>query len=113
MSPRFWEAVYWKSPFEAFANTRQLEDFFVVDVRPTGVVNGKFQLGEAVVCLASEIGKGREWIVRTRTWQMFFRLATTALGYHVESLNYNNPYVGNYKGEQMPDVIIVRKILPK
>ena len=102
---------YWKNPFESYANTRQLVEFFINDIRPTGIVNGKMQQAEAEVCLSDEIGLGREWCVTTHLGA-HLKPGDLAKGYLVDTLNSNNVEMSSYQNLQLPDVILVRKHFP-
>jgi nonsense-mediated mRNA decay protein 3 len=102
---------YWKSPFESYATTRQMVEFFINDIRLTGDVNGKFQMADAEVCLADEVGQGREWCVKTHLGALL-RPGDLAMGYLIDTLNPNNTEINDYIDMAKPDVILVRKHFP-
>lgn len=99
---------YWKHKFDVLASSRVMTDFYVVDISLTGLVNGKFQQAIATVCLLSEVGEGREWIVQTHLGSML-NPGDTVKGYLLSNINFNNEDLGKYRPEQLHDVILVRK----
>lgn len=111
---RAWEmegTVYWKGPFASLATTRQFAEFFVIDIERTGVVNGKYYQARATVCLSSEVGKGREWVIQTHLGGVL-SIGDTAKGYLVSGINHNNNEIGSYREDTFPDVILVHKHYP-
>lgn len=99
---------YWKHSFDVLASSRSMVDFYVIDISLTGLVNGKFQQAVATVCLADEVGAGREWIVQTHLGAVL-NPGDTVKGYYLDSHNFNNEDLGKYRAEQLSDVILVRK----
>ena len=114
VSLRAWEldgTVYWKNAFDPLASTRQLAEFFVVDIERTGVVNGKYSQARATICLSSEVGTGREWVVLTHLGNVL-NIGDLAKGYLVSALNHNNDEISKYRDQQIPDVVLVHKHFP-
>lgn len=99
---------YWKHSFDVLASSRTMVDFYVIDVSLSGLVNGKFQQAIATVCLLSEVGEGREWIVSTHLGALLSP-GDTVKGYLLENMNFNNDDLPKYRPEQLTDVILVRK----
>lgn len=104
---------FWKNPFESYASSRQMSEFFINNITPMGVFNGKYQLAQAEVCLADEIGQGREWCITTHLGNLL-KPGDLAKGYFVEGLNANSTaFEGYQRGSiNIPDVILVRKHFP-
>ena len=102
---------YWKHSFDVLASSRQMVEFYVIDVSLTGMVNGRYQQAIATVCLSSEVGEGREWIVQTHLGSLL-NPGDLAKGYFLDSMNFNNDDLGKYKDDQLQDVILVRKHFP-
>ncbi|KNH09382.1 hypothetical protein XU18_0067 [Perkinsela sp. CCAP 1560/4] len=108
-------ALYWKKSFKPIASSRQLVEFFVIDiVARKGVVNGKLQLAEATICMEDEIGQGREWIVNTHLGNVL-KPGDSAMGYLLPSVNSTNEDfdVMVSRGQCRGDVLLVHKRLPK
>eukprot|EP01059_Diplonema_ambulator_P019484 TRINITY_DN3283_c0_g1_i1.p1 TRINITY_DN3283_c0_g1~~TRINITY_DN3283_c0_g1_i1.p1 ORF type:complete len:529 (+),score=201.92 TRINITY_DN3283_c0_g1_i1:170-1588(+) len=105
-------ATYWKSPFTACATTRVMTQFYVLDVEIVpGAVNGKYQLADITVCRESEIGSGKEYIVRSHLGNVLYA-GDTAMGYDLGTINFNADGMESYSAEQMPEVVLVRKHYP-
>lgn len=103
--------LYWKSPFKPLATTKQLIEFYIVDIESTRQANGRFVLGRATVRLASDVGSGREWIVNTHLAHTLHP-GDSAMGYFLEAINHNDDEFEKYDAQLMPDVILVRKYYP-
>ena len=103
--------LYWKRPFSPLLDSRRMTDFYVIDTEPTGVVNGKYHQALVTVCLASEVGEGREWIVQTHLGGIL-NPGDYAKGYIVEHCNVNNGDTDSYKEDMLQDVVLVRKHFP-
>jgi len=101
--------LYWTHPFQPLTNSRQMAEFYVVDLQPTGVVNGKLHQAIATVCLSHEVGHGREFIVQTHLGALL-NVGDLCKGYFVSALNVNNEEFD--KEENLPDVVLVRKHFP-
>ncbi|RNE99946.1 nonsense-mediated mRNA decay protein 3 [Trypanosoma conorhini] len=104
---------YWKKPFSSIMSSRELTEFYVLECTPTGVTNGRYQLGIVTVCLSAEVGQGREWIVTSHLGGML-QPGDLAMGYLLEGKNFNNEEWDSqrYKPEQLQDVVLVRKHFP-
>jgi len=105
---------FWKMPFRSVASSRQLVEFYVIDLRILpGREHGKLQLADATVCLASEIGQGREWITKTHLGHQL-RPGDSAMGYLCSALNSNHEEFAQYmnSSKAQTDVILVHKFYP-
>ncbi|KAH9598592.1 Nmd3 [Trypanosoma melophagium] len=109
----FTGAFYWKKPFQPLMNSRQLTEFYVLQCSLTGVTNGRYQLGVVTVCLSSEVGAGREWIVSSHLGGIL-QPGDLAMGYLLQGTNFNNEEWDSqrYKPEQLQEVVLVRKHFP-
>ena len=108
-------SLYWKMPFRSVASSRDLQEFFMIDIaEKPGLANGRLNLGEATVCLASEIGMGREWIINTHLGNIL-KPGDIAMGYlltAVNSTNHEFDFELNHVGTK-GDVILVHKKFTK
>ena len=107
-------AQYWKRPFPSVSTVKQLIEFFVLDIRILpGYLNGVFQLADAVVTLASELGKGREWVTKTHLGHQLHP-GSSVMGYLLPALNVSqkdfNTYMNTSKAKT--DVMLVHKYFP-
>lgn len=102
---------YWKGAFPPLATTRQLLDFYIIDIERTGSINGKFHLAQATVCLDDEVGQGREWVIHTHLGAVL-NPGDLAKGYLLDRINHNNADIELYRQDQFQDVLLVRKHFP-
>jgi nonsense-mediated mRNA decay protein 3 len=105
---------YWKMPFLSVASSKQQSEFYIIDIRiMPGHSNGKMQLADATVCLANEVGQGREWIIRTHLGNVL-QPGDSAMGYLIPALNCNHDDFTEalLHNKTVPDVILVRKHYP-
>eukprot|EP00759_Apiculatamorpha_spiralis_P044569 PhF_6_TR41549/c0_g1_i1/m.62937/K07562/NMD3; nonsense-mediated mRNA decay protein 3 len=103
--------LYWKMPFLSVATAKHMKEFYVIDIRIVpGQSNGKYQLAEATVCLADEVGQGREWITKTHLGNAL-NIGDSAMGYFLPSLNVNHDdYAAlQHTSRVMSDVYLVRR----
>ncbi|EPY20960.1 nonsense-mediated mRNA decay protein 3 [Strigomonas culicis] len=106
-------SLYWKKPFQPLMTSREMTEFYVLECQLLPVTNGKYQLGLATVCLSTEVGEGREWIVQTHLGALL-NPGDLVKGYLMESHVFNNEDLdrARYKPEQLQDVVLVRKHFP-
>lgn len=103
---------YWKAPFKALLNSRQLVEYTVMDVEIVqGVKTHKWQLAEVQICKEEDIGNDNG-IVFTKTHMgHLLHPGDTVLGYDMKNSNYNDMNMDH--GTNYPDVILVRKVYHK
>ncbi|CAD2215828.1 nonsense-mediated mRNA decay protein 3 [Angomonas deanei] len=106
-------SLYWKKPFSPLMTSRQMTEFYVLECQLLPKTNGKYQLGIATVCLSSEVGEGREWIVQTHLGALL-NPGDLVMGYLLDSQVFNNDDLekNHYKPEQLQDIVLVRKYFP-
>ncbi|CBH12118.1 hypothetical protein, conserved [Trypanosoma brucei gambiense DAL972] len=109
----FTGTYYWKKPFLPLMNSREMTEFYVLQCTPTGVTNGRYHLGVVTVCLSSEVGYGREWIVTSHLGGLL-QPGDLAMGYLLEGRTFNHEEWENnkYKQDQLQEVVLVRKHFP-
>lgn len=102
--------LYWKKPFNVLINSREMEVFYVLRCDLLPVTNGTYQLGVVTVCLESEVGEGREWVVQSHLGALL-NPGDLVMGYLLENKNLNSEDIEEerYKAEQLQDVVLVRK----
>ncbi|CCW70171.1 unnamed protein product [Phytomonas sp. Hart1] len=106
-------SLYWKKPFPSLLTTREMSEFYVLECSPMAHTNGIFQLGLVTVCLSSEIGKGREWVVQSHLGGIL-NPGDLVKGYLLSSRNISNEDLddGRYRPEELQDVVLVHKFFP-
>lgn len=101
--------LYWRKPFRPLMNSRQMTEFYVLESILREVTNGSHQLGVVTVCLSSEVGKGREWIVESHLGGILHP-GDLVKGYLLDTCVFNNEDFDNsYKSEKLQDVVLVHK----
>lgn len=104
--------AFWKAPFRAISSASQLVEYCVLDVTPLGKTRGKFELVEVEVARSSDFGSN-DTVFRTVTHLgRFLQPGDLALGYDVQSSNYNQDDLTSLKGKSLPDVVLVKKVHP-
>jgi nonsense-mediated mRNA decay protein 3 len=114
--------LYWRQPFDSLATVRDLVEFIVLDIEPSGPVKGKFVLADAQVVRASGSGGtagdedgmgGGDGIFHTRTHLgAILQPGDTVLGFHVSRANYNSDAFEALDPTRTPDVVLVKKTYP-
>jgi len=109
--------VYWRAPFTSLAEAKDLVEFIVLDVEPTGQRKGKWFLSEVTVARASDLGvNGNNYFIRTHLGN-FLHPGDSVMGYMLTGTNFNNDEfndieTSNAYGSTIPDVVLVRKHYP-
>jgi len=109
--------IYWRAPFTSLADVRELVEFIVMDVEPLGVHKGRFQLAEATVRRASDLGANdTEYTTRTHLGAILHP-GDSVMGYHLTGSNFNNPEfeaieASRQYAPQIPDVVLIKKAYP-
>ncbi|KAL4782471.1 NMD3 family-domain-containing protein [Aspergillus varians] len=109
LSPR----IYWRAPFTSLADAKDLVEFIVLDVEPTGYSKGKMQLSEATVARASDFSGDRQFFARTHLGSIIHP-GDSVLGYMLNGANFNNSQFDEIDASKtynstIPDVILVKK----
>ncbi|KAI5451426.1 ribosome-binding protein [Naganishia albida] len=114
--------LYWRQPFDSLATVRDLVEFIVLDIEPSGPVKGKFVLADAQVVRNSGSGAtagdedgmgGGDGIFHTRTHLgAILQPGDTVLGFHISKANYNSDAFESLDPTRTPDVVLVKKTYP-
>ncbi|TLS30146.1 hypothetical protein PpBr36_02636 [Pyricularia pennisetigena] len=106
--------IYWRAPFRAIAESKDLVEFIVMDVEPSGVHKGRWSLGEATVARASDLGvNDKTYFARTHLSGLL-HAGDSVMGYMLTGTNFNNDEFqaledSNSFGSTIPDVVLVKK----
>lgn len=102
---------FWRSPFPSLASSRanELSEFLVLDTEITGVINGKFVLADVTIAKTNDMSQ--EILVRTHLGAILHE-GDTVLGHDLRTAQFNNEDWDSLKTEEIPEVILVRKIYP-
>nr|CCC48737.1 conserved hypothetical protein [Trypanosoma vivax Y486] len=109
----FTGTYYWKKPFLPLMNSREMTEFYVLQCTPTGITNGRYQVGVVTVCLSGEVGQGREWIVTSHLGGQL-QPGDLAMGYLLQGRSFNHEEWDSqrYRDEQLQEVVLVHKRFP-
>ena len=106
--------AFWHEPFSSLADVKELVEFIVMDIEPTGAKNGRFRLAEATVARSSDLGTiDTTYFTRTHLGGIL-NVGDEVMGYHLTKTNFNNP---NFEAleqshtfaSRIPDVVLIKK----
>lgn len=112
--------VYYRQPFEAICNPKQLVEYIVMDIEVIlhkdrnffpgqGKVSQKHVVADVWLVKASELGINENTVhVRTHLGHLL-KPGDSVLAYNIEDANINDENFDKLKKEHVPDVIIVKK----
>lgn len=105
--------IYWRSPFNSLAGVQDLVEFVVLEIEPTGLVQGRFILADVTVARSADLGlNDTQHYVRTHMGAIL-HVGDTVMGYHLIGGNFNNKEfegLESSKGQKdIPEVILVKK----
>ena len=106
--------IYWRAPFGPLADVKELVEFIVMDIEPTGVQKGRFFQAEATVARSSDLGvNDKTYFVRTHLGKVLHP-GDTVMGYQLTGTNYNNTNFealeeSSTYSSQIPDAVLVKK----
>uniref|UniRef100_A0A1I8PHD5 60S ribosomal export protein NMD3 n=1 Tax=Stomoxys calcitrans TaxID=35570 RepID=A0A1I8PHD5_STOCA len=112
--------VFYRAPFEAICNPKQLVEYVVMDVEIIMDKDRKYYPGQGqlsfrhVLCdiwvvRACELGINDNPIHTRSHLGHILKVGDSALGYNLGEANINNPEYDKLNAEQIPDVVLVRK----
>ncbi|CBF85414.1 hypothetical protein AN1711.2 [Aspergillus nidulans FGSC A4] len=109
--------IYWRSPFTSLAEAKDLVEFIVLDVEPTGHSRGKWFQSEVTVARASDFSGDKQYFTRTHLGSIIHP-GDSVLGYMLTGTNFNNAQFdeiesSNTYSSTIPDVILVKKFYPR
>lgn len=105
-------SVFFKWPFTPVVSTKAMVEFLVLDVEHTyerggGDMGGKFSVVEATVAPANDVSQ--TYFVRTHLGAIL-NAGDSVLGYDLRNTNFNHEQWNSLKEEQIPDIVLVRKV---
>ncbi|AET39881.1 ribosome-binding protein NMD3 Ecym_5097 [Eremothecium cymbalariae DBVPG len=102
-------SVYWRNPFMSLADVSQLIEFIVLEVEPTGYVNGKRVLADITVARASDMGvNDQTYYVRSHLGAICHP-GDSVMGYFIANSNYNSDLFDSLNFDRIPDIVLVKK----
>ncbi|KAJ5371238.1 60S ribosomal export protein NMD3 [Penicillium cataractarum] len=106
--------TYWRSPFKNLADVTELKEFIIMDIEPLGHSTGRYQLSEATVARASDLGSNdTTYYTRTHLGGIL-HVGDSVLGYHLTGTIFNDDNfeaieASSQYGSTIPDVVLVKK----
>jgi nonsense-mediated mRNA decay protein 3 len=106
--------IYWRAPFTNLADVHELVEFVIMDIDPLPTSKGRWQLAEATVAKASDLGRNdKSYYCRTHLGNVLHP-GDSAMGYMLTGTNFNSPQFealeeSNTYASQIPDVMLVKK----
>jgi nonsense-mediated mRNA decay protein 3 len=110
--------IYWRNPFSSLMDSKDLTEFIVMDIEASDTRNGKWQLAEATVARAADLGvNDNTYFVRTHLGHLL-KPGDSVLGYMLTGTNLNSPHFDAIEeshayGSTIPDVVLVKKFWPR
>lgn len=113
--------AFWKNPFEAICNPKQMIEFVVMDVEfrdqkafpGQGPVSMRHTLADVWVVKASELGLDDSTVhVRSHLGNLL-KPGDTVLGYDLRDANVNNGDFEKLSADTIPNVLLVKKSYDK
>lgn len=105
--------IYWRNPFLSLADSSQLVEFIVLDVEPIGINVGNKVLADITVARASDLGNNdQDYYVRSHLGGIV-HAGDSVMGYFIANSNYNSELFDELEYDQIPDVILVKKLYNK
>uniref|UniRef100_A0A183D538 60S ribosomal export protein NMD3 n=1 Tax=Gongylonema pulchrum TaxID=637853 RepID=A0A183D538_9BILA len=110
---------YYRDPFHAVFQSKQLVEFYVLDVEDVGNlkrasghgrISTKHRLVDVWVVPSDQVGHDDQQICTRSHLGHVLKPGDLVLGYHVRNINANSALLDEMKPDEVPDVILVRKI---
>lgn len=113
---------YWRSPFPALLNSRQLIEFTVLDIKKqspnsvnphvVGANSSRFALCEVTCARSSDFGVNDNQFEVMSHLGHLLKAGDTVMGYDLTTANFSDQAVTSLKGRQLPDIVLIRKTYP-
>ncbi|XP_060525572.1 60S ribosomal export protein NMD3 isoform X2 [Cylas formicarius] len=112
--------TYWRNPFNAICNPKQLVEYVVMDIEPImdkdrkffpgqGTISQKHVLADVWVVKASELGITENTIHSKTHLGHILKPGDSVMGYNLQDSNINDMSFDSLDRDNIPDVILVKK----
>eukprot|EP00479_Gromia_sphaerica_P013478 TRINITY_DN7526_c0_g1_i1.p1 TRINITY_DN7526_c0_g1~~TRINITY_DN7526_c0_g1_i1.p1 ORF type:complete len:296 (+),score=60.65 TRINITY_DN7526_c0_g1_i1:666-1553(+) len=105
--------TYFRYPFPAICNSRQLVEYIILDVHPLRTSEGKWSLARVECARSSDFGVNDTTFECVTHIGHILKAGDLCLGYDVTIANFNDNDLKTFKGKKLPDIVLVRKIYPR
>ncbi|CAG8787027.1 8817_t:CDS:2, partial [Gigaspora margarita] len=106
-------SVYWRQPFNSLATTKNLVEYYVLDVEPLGPTRGKYILADILVARSSDFGKNDITFYARSHLGGILSPGDNVMGYDLSSSNFNDFAYDSLNQNYLPDVVLVKKSYPQ
>ncbi|VDO81602.1 unnamed protein product [Heligmosomoides polygyrus] len=110
---------FWREPFDSLCTPKQLSEFYVLDVERVeldrkaghGFISKKHVLADVWLVRSHQVGKSDAQTLSTRTHLgHLLNPGDLVLAFDIRNCNVNNVVFDEMKPEDIPDVVIVKKV---
>ncbi|VDL81668.1 unnamed protein product [Nippostrongylus brasiliensis] len=111
---------FWRDPFESLCTPKQLSEFYVLDVERIdsldrkaghGFISKKHALADVWLVRSHQVGMSDAQTLSTRTHLgHLLNPGDLVLAFDIRNCNVNNSVFDEMKPEEIPDVVIVKKV---
>ncbi|CAG8652903.1 15635_t:CDS:2 [Dentiscutata heterogama] len=102
-------SIYWRQPFNSLATTKNLVEYYVLDVEPLGPTRGKYILADILVARSSDFGKNDTTFYARSHLGGILSPGDNAMGYDLSSSNFNDFTFDSLNQNYLPDVVLIKK----
>ncbi|KAI9280698.1 NMD3 family-domain-containing protein [Sporodiniella umbellata] len=103
---------YFRYPFTSLASAKSMIEYYVLDVEPLGIEEGKNVLCDVHVARMSDFGKNDEEFIARSHLGAFLHPGDTVMGYDLTRSNFNHEEFEQMESADLPDVVLIRKSYP-
>ncbi|VDN03510.1 unnamed protein product [Thelazia callipaeda] len=110
---------YWRDPFSTLCQSKQLKEFYVIDVEDVDIssktesltqLSRKHRLVDVWIVPSSQVGHDDHQVCVRSHLGHLLKPGDLVLGYDLSKINVNSALLDELKEERIPDVILVRKV---
>ncbi|BFU18771.1 nonsense-mediated mRNA decay protein 3 putative [Entamoeba histolytica] len=103
---------FFQHPFDALTNSKNLVEYYVVEVTKIGKPVGQYQLADCQIIKSEDFGVTEDYLYVKTIFGNTIREGETALGYDLVNLNANNDNFESYQQRgleegTLPEVILI------
>lgn len=104
-------AAYWRNPFSAFSSAKQLSEFTVIDVEKNPeTIKSRFCQADVYLMRNNDMmGSDTQFHCRTHLGHIL-SAGDTVVGFDFSTANLNDSNIESMKKDNIPDVVLVKKI---
>jgi len=105
----FSSQTFWLNNFRSIASHKNMIEYTILDIVPTGHVNGKYVLADVTVARSRDFGANDQQFVGRTHLGHLLKPGDTAMGYDLSTAIFNDADLVPFRGKNMPDFMLVRK----